>query len=263
LQQVHPKASRISSQFTFHCESTIADSLPWPLTPDRYHTLAPMSEKSASQTTNPITESKLASQTVESAQSPSTDIHGSVEPAHTCESNGKALPPRRRRPKSGREYVVAARERRQQQAYRNLRHPQAPEDAWICGFCEYELIFGSPPHALIRQYEVKDHQLRKQEAERKRLLEKAKLKGRKGKKVKAPKPTSQSVPGPHAQPDYDPYHCCDHCPCNGLHDDSIDDHEREVGCYAEENGKEDIDSNPVLHRIDQRDIPSQAIQASN
>lgn len=36
--------------------------------------------------------------------------------------------------------------------------------------------------ALIRQYERKDRRIRKQEAERKRLLEKAKTKGRKGKK---------------------------------------------------------------------------------
>jgi hypothetical protein len=53
---------------------------------------------------------------------------------------------------------------------------------WICEFCEYERIFGTPPAALIRQYEIKDRKIRKQEAERRRLLEKAKMKGRKGKK---------------------------------------------------------------------------------
>ncbi len=36
--------------------------------------------------------------------------------------------------------------------------------------------------ALIRQYEMKDRRIRKQEAERRRLLEKAKMKGRKSKR---------------------------------------------------------------------------------
>lgn len=44
------------------------------------------------------------------------------------------------------------------------------------------MIFGSPPQALIRQYEIKDRQERRRLAEKRRLLEKAKLKGRKGKK---------------------------------------------------------------------------------
>lgn len=53
---------------------------------------------------------------------------------------------------------------------------------WICEFCEYEDIFGVPPVALIRQYEIKDRQERKRAAERRRLLEKARAKGRKNKK---------------------------------------------------------------------------------
>lgn len=87
-----------------------------------------------------------------------------------------------RRRTAEKEYVAAARQRRQQQEFRNYHHPPAPEDVWICEFCEYERIFGTPPTALIRQYEIKDRRIRKQEAERRRLLEKAKMKGRKGKK---------------------------------------------------------------------------------
>lgn len=96
---------------------------------------------------------------------------------------GKPAPakPRRRRT-AGKEYLIAARQRREQQEYQNYHHPQALEDIWMCEFCEYELIYGSPPEALIRQYEIKDRRVRKQEAERRRLLEKAKSKGRKGKK---------------------------------------------------------------------------------
>lgn len=53
---------------------------------------------------------------------------------------------------------------------------------WICEFCEYEDLFGRPPEALIRQYEIKDRAERKRQEEKRRLLEKAKMKGRKGKK---------------------------------------------------------------------------------
>ena len=87
--------------------------------------------------------------------------------------------PRRRR---GDVYALAARQRKLQQEYSNIQHPPAPEDIWICEFCEYESIFGQPPHALIRQYEIKDRKERRRLAEKRRLLEKAKLKGRKGKK---------------------------------------------------------------------------------
>ena len=52
----------------------------------------------------------------------------------------------------------------------------------MCEFCEYESIFGTPPEALVRQYEIKDRRERKRLAEKRRLLEKAKMKGKKGKK---------------------------------------------------------------------------------
>ncbi|CAL5872108.1 uncharacterized protein PFLUO_LOCUS6365 [Penicillium psychrofluorescens] len=80
-------------------------------------------------------------------------------------------------------YSLAARQRKIQQQYTNLHHPPAMEDIWICEFCEYESIFGRRPEALIRQYEIKDRKERKRLAEKKRLLEKAKMKGRKTKKA--------------------------------------------------------------------------------
>lgn len=78
--------------------------------------------------------------------------------------------------------ALAARQRRMQQEYDNYHRPPAPEDSWVCEFCEYEMIFGSPPEALIRQYEIKDRHERRRLAEKRRLLEKAKMKGRKGKR---------------------------------------------------------------------------------
>lgn len=90
--------------------------------------------------------------------------------------------PKKSRRRTGKEYLIAARQRREQQKWRNEHHPLPKEDQWTCEFCEYEQIFGTPPVALIKQYEIKDRHARKQEAERRRLLEKAKMKGRKGKK---------------------------------------------------------------------------------
>ncbi|KAJ8118485.1 hypothetical protein ONZ43_g3983 [Nemania bipapillata] len=83
----------------------------------------------------------------------------------------------------GNSLLQAARQRRRETEYQNMHHPPAPEDYYLCEFCEYELIFGHPPEALIRQYEIKDRRRRREEAERRRLLEKAKMKSRKGKKT--------------------------------------------------------------------------------
>lgn len=95
-------------------------------------------------------------------------------------------------------YALAARQRRLQQEYANLHHPPGPEDIWICEFCEYESIFGVPPMALIRQYEIKDRKEQKRLAEKRRLLEKAKLKGRKGKKQT--KNAAKAANGANQQP---------------------------------------------------------------
>lgn len=105
-----------------------------------------------------------------------------------------------RRRVAAKEYLIAARQRREQQKWRNDHHPIPPEDQWTCEFCEYEQIFGTPPSALIKQYEIKDRQARKQEAERRRLLEKAKMKGRKGKKgSKMPAKVTPPQQVPHTE----------------------------------------------------------------
>lgn len=51
---------------------------------------------------------------------------------------------------------------------------------YICMFCEYEDIFGVPPLALIRSYEIRDRKERKKKEEQRRLLEKARAKGKRG-----------------------------------------------------------------------------------
>lgn len=99
---------------------------------------------------------------------------------------------RKNRRRAARDLQLQARKRREDTARQNYLHPQKPEDMWICEFCEYERIFGYPPVALIRQYEIKDRKLRQQEEERRRVWEKAKARSRKGKKGKMPPKNSNA-----------------------------------------------------------------------
>jgi hypothetical protein len=123
----------------------------------------------------------------------SPNMNGTIQPPpgpHQAQAQATAgappppppLSPKSKKKRRNRAYQMAARQRKLQQEYQNFHNPPRKEDVWICEFCEYEAIFGSPPRALIRQYESKDRKERKRMAERRRLLEKAKMKGRKGKK---------------------------------------------------------------------------------
>ncbi len=106
-------------------------------------------------------------------------------PGHATGQQAPPPPPpqksrRRRNPDAS--LRAAAKQRRLQQEYTNFHSKTA--ELWICEFCEYEAIFGRPPEALIRQYEIKDRRERRRQEEKRRLLEKAKMrnknKGRKG-----------------------------------------------------------------------------------
>lgn len=105
---------------------------------------------------------------------------------------------RKNRRRAARDLQIQARKRREETTRQNWLHPQKPEDQWICEFCEYERIFGYPPVALIRQYEIKDRKLRQQEEERRRVWEKAKARSRKGKKGKMSN-KSNNINNVHAQ----------------------------------------------------------------
>jgi len=176
-QQVKPAPS--NSQFTFTCETDAKgvtfpeQSLYSPGYSQRANSLVPSSQPGANQKV-----STQGTQTSPSIPSQNSQQQASAAPP-AANANAHGKKPRRRR---GDVYALAARQRKLQQEYNNLQHPPAHEDIWICEFCEYESIFGQPPHALIRQYEIKDRKERRRLAEKRRLLEKAKLKGRKGKK---------------------------------------------------------------------------------
>lgn len=132
---------------------------------------------------------------------------------------------RKKKRSPGSIYALAARQRRIQQQYTNIHHPPALEDIWICEFCEYESIFGRPPEALIRQYEIKDRKERKRLAEKKRLLEKAKMKGRKTKKATKNASKNASHQGSYQQ-GYDRASVGHSSAAgSGLHDDEYIGHE--------------------------------------
>jgi hypothetical protein len=206
------KEASANSQFTFTCEAEAKgvtfpeQSLYSPGYSQRSNNLAP-----------PATTSRQKISSTQGTQtSPNPSSHTSqqgINPQATGNAHGKK--PRRRR---GDVYALAARQRKLQQEYSNIQHPPAPEDIWICDFCEYESIFGQPPHALIRQYEIKDRKERRRLAEKRRLLEKAKLKGRKGKKQtkNAAKAASNAAHQAASQQGYDQQ------PLDQLGDDDLD-----------------------------------------
>lgn len=197
-EQASKKSSPASAQFTFTCDSQVPGTVAWPGPNPNLHEVGQAQGGRTMTTHATQTSPKAPTSTAPLRQG--TSQYG----PNTPKQNGKPAPakPRRRRT-AGKEYLIAARQRREQQEYQNYHHPQAPEDIWMCEFCEYELIYGSPPEALIRQYEIKDRRIRKQEAERRRLLEKAKSKGRnkkKGSKTSPKHATSDKDRHVHHQP---------------------------------------------------------------
>ncbi|KAI7918507.1 hypothetical protein M0657_007130 [Pyricularia oryzae] len=179
------KSSPGSGQFTFTCESQVPGSASWPGSHGRTPNGTPIPPRHdvSGNSSRPPWPSGV----------PAGHHSGPVPP------NSRAMPgpppgaqpppprPRRRRTKAG-EYAKAAQDRQNQKQHEKCRGVH-DEEHWLCLFCEYEDIFGEKPMALIRSYEKKDRQRRKDEAERRRLLEKAKARGRKGKKTVAGKGT--------------------------------------------------------------------------
>ncbi|GAM90976.1 hypothetical protein ANO11243_090230 [Dothideomycetidae sp. 11243] len=118
-------------------------------------------------------------------------------------ANGQAPPlkPRRRHP--SKEFALAARQRRLAQEFNNYQSKPTKDSMWICEFCEYEDIWGYPPRALIRQYEIKDRAERQKAEERRRLLEKAKMKKNKGKNKGKGGKNASTQPATNANQPYD------------------------------------------------------------
>lgn len=150
-------------------------------------------------------------------QNPSSAIAGpqhaqQAAPPVDPSANTAPRKPRRRRSDV---YRLAARQRKLQQEYANIQHAPAPEDIWICEFCEYESIFGTQPRALIRQYEIKDRKERRRLAEKKRLLDKARRRGKKAAKSSKNNKNANAARNAGQQQDYEQ-------PLDQLGDDDLD-----------------------------------------
>lgn len=196
-----------NSQFTFTCETDAKD-----VTFPEQSLYSPGYSQRSSNLGPPPPPGKASS--AQNAQANANAAAHAQQSGTGQQANTQPKKPRRRR---GDVYALAARQRKLQQEYSNIQHPPAPEDVWICEFCEYEAIFGQPPHALIKQYEIKDRKEQRRLAEKRRLLEKAKLKGRKGKKQtkNAAKAANHAANATNNQQAYDP-------PLDQLGDDELD-----------------------------------------
>jgi hypothetical protein len=195
--EVSRAARHASSQFTFTCDSQVP-STQWPGGSDPAASRPPFITKYSTFTTreSPAMSAKLAA-----ANNSSAATHGSTpRPTRKKKSSHRC--------RLDKELRQAADDRRRDAQYKRQTNPPKPEDDWICPLCEYELIFGEPPRALIHHYEMKDRKIRRQEEERKRLLEKAKSKGRKAKKGGKTSTKAASPSGPtHAHDSHS--HCRD------------------------------------------------------
>lgn len=197
-QEAAKKSSPASIQFTFTCDSQVPGTVAWPGLPTTNMNQSPAARALSTTATQT---SPTMSSAPQASERPKQGLAASQHaPPNQKQSPAAAEPPKRPRRTASKEYTIAARNRRQKQQDENHHNPPTLETFWICEFCEYERIFGTPPLALIRQYEVKDRRARKQEAEKKRLLEKAKMKGRKKKGNKAG--TKSSQPAHNSQPQH-------------------------------------------------------------
>ncbi|PBP21790.1 hypothetical protein BUE80_DR007157 [Diplocarpon rosae] len=202
-QQAAKKSTPASAQFTFTCDSQVPGTVAWP-GPSSAASINPSPGARMSTHATQTSPNMQAGRNSNPAAQAKPGLAASQHAPNSQKQPSSQAPPKKNRRRNGKEYIIAARQRRHQQEFRNYHQPPAPRDIWICEFCEYERIFGTPPEALIRQYEIKDRRVRKQEAERRRLLEKAKMKGRKGKKGNkaAPKASApaQERQAQHQQP---------------------------------------------------------------
>lgn len=155
------------TQFTFVCESPVSASLAFS---------AP-SHNTTSTTRDLPGDSagyqKAMHTTVGTQTSPSMSNNAAYPPTP---QQTKKKSSNSRTANSRRDYALQQQRRRRQEA---MGGGGNNGEIWICEFCEYESIFGEAPEALMRQYEIKDRRERRRLAEKRRLLEKAKQKGKK------------------------------------------------------------------------------------
>lgn len=189
-QQQSVKSNPATTQFTFTCDSQVPGTLAWPGSDPKMSNAAAMDYNQAAAGSYTHSRANQAHQPVGAMGAPGQEGAPSEGSLRGEAPQSAATLERRNRRRAARDLHLQARKRREGTARQNFLSPPKLEDQWICEFCEYERIFGYPPVALIRQYEIKDRKVRQQEEERRRVWEKAKARSRKGKKSKAPSKNS-------------------------------------------------------------------------
>lgn len=101
--------------------------------------------------------------------------------------------------KLSRELSKQARDRKRNQQRQNLANPPTGE-LYVCPFCEYENFYKKKPRSFIRSFELRERKKREQAEERQRLLDKAKARGRKGKKASRTATSAKTGSSTDSQP---------------------------------------------------------------
>ncbi|KAK5662926.1 hypothetical protein OQA88_6338 [Cercophora sp. LCS_1] len=182
-QQPSAKRGPASSQFTFTCNAQVPFTFGWsgsarrPSVPS--HQVPPPRTANDAWSRGPHTSQN--SHTPPPAP-PAADM--ASKETHPRSNMPAQQPPAQRttRRSAARDYAAAALARRRETELYNKRHPPKPDEAWVCYFCDYERIFGQPPVALVRQYEIKDRKQRQADQRLKANWEKMKKGKNKGKK---------------------------------------------------------------------------------
>ncbi|KAJ2897543.1 uncharacterized protein MKZ38_004615 [Zalerion maritima] len=173
------KSSPASSLFTFTCESQVNSAVAWP-----------GSDTASSSLQSPSSKSSTAHNMQSTQTSPprTGSSFGHKDAGHPGNIGAEAGGPRRK-PISKAERKRRLDNKLQHQADQRMTEAQmrkrdcnSQEGEWLCLFCEYELIFGEQPRALIREFELRDLQRRKDEAYKQQLIERARRRARKSKK---------------------------------------------------------------------------------
>ncbi|KAH6894182.1 hypothetical protein B0T10DRAFT_456428 [Thelonectria olida] len=151
-----------STHFTFTCDSQVPGTVRWP---------------------GESMGNKVATQRPPAPPPPDNGGRTSQADGPLKANGGSGNSPKTERRQLEKELKIAARHRRRLAGQNYFANPPAAENIWICEFCEYQRIFGEPPRALIRKYELNARRHTQEEVDRKRLLEKAKAKSRKARRT--------------------------------------------------------------------------------
>ncbi|KAK4152361.1 hypothetical protein C8A00DRAFT_34948 [Chaetomidium leptoderma] len=200
------KRSPASTQFTFTCDSQVPGSLAWPGI-ERRIAMPQYQGGAVGQGKENWPRASQSTQTGHPtpAMPQAADVGAKEAPSRggVGGQNQHAVPaPKSSRRSATKEYLAAAKARRGKTQLRNKRHPPKPEDMWVCHFCEYEWIFGHPPEALVRAYEIKERKQKQLEEQRRAQWERMKKGKHKGKKnSKLPAKNSNAAQDAHHHAD--------------------------------------------------------------